>query len=79
MPLAGAIDVAIMREHLDVAQALVAQQEADEGLEPARQDDEADAVITATENGGSEVTWDELTIVLDVVVTQDDFINPITD
>ena len=36
----------------------------------------ADVVITATENGGSTVTWDELTIVLDVVVTNDD-INPI--
>ena len=39
----------------------------------------ADAVITETGDGGSTVTWDELTIVLDVVVTQDDFINPITD
>ena len=39
----------------------------------------ADAVITETGNGGSTVTWDELTIVLDVVVTNDDFINPITD
>ena len=38
----------------------------------------ADAVITETGDGGSTVTWDELTIVLDVVVTNDDFINPIT-
>jgi Ca2+-binding RTX toxin-like protein len=37
----------------------------------------ADAVITETGDGGSTVTWDELTIVLDVVVTNDDFINPI--
>ena len=36
----------------------------------------ADAVIAETGNGGSTVTWDELTIVLDVVVTKDD-INPI--
>ena len=36
----------------------------------------ADAVITETGDGGSTVTWDELTIVLDVVMTQDD-INPI--
>ena len=34
-----------------------------------------DAVIT-TDANGSTVTWDELTIVLDVVVTKDD-INPI--
>ena len=36
----------------------------------------ADVVIAETGDGGSTVTWDELTIVLDVVVTKDD-INPI--
>lgn len=36
----------------------------------------ADVVISETGDGGSTVTWDELTIVLNVVVTKDD-INPI--